>query len=46
MILDYLDDKDQIAKVNLMATDLTDFKSINAEYVKYFGRKPPVRVTV
>ena len=29
-----------------MVTDLTDFKSINAEYVQYFGRKPPVRVTV
>ena len=35
-----------IVKVGLHISDLSEFKSINAEYVKYFGIKPPVRVCV
>ena len=33
-------------KVGLLVSDLTQFKELNAEYVKYFGVKPPVRVCV
>lgn len=35
-----------ILKVGLLVTDLTQFKLLNSEYVKYFGVKPPVRVCV
>lgn len=36
----------QIVKVYLLVTDLAEFKPLNAEYVKYFGIKPPVRVCI
>ena len=35
-----------LLKVGLMVTDMAQFKDLNAEYVKYFGLKPPVRVCV
>ena len=35
-----------ILKVGLLVTDLSQFKPLNAEYVKFFGLKPPVRVCV
>ena len=35
-----------IVKVGLHVSDLAQFKDLNAEYVKYFGIKPPVRVCV
>lgn len=35
-----------ILKVGLFVRDLSTFKQLNAEYVKYFGLKPPVRVCV
>mmetsp|Transcript_32778 Transcript_32778/g.50030 ORF Transcript_32778/g.50030 Transcript_32778/m.50030 type:complete len:140 (+) Transcript_32778:792-1211(+) len=35
-----------VIKVGLLVTDLSQFKDLNAEYVKYFGIKPPVRVCV
>jgi len=35
-----------VLKVGLLVTDLAQFKDLNAEYVKYFGLKPPVRVCV
>ena len=37
---------DFILKVGLLVTDLSQFKDLNSEYVKYFGVKPPVRVCV
>ena len=37
---------DYILKVGLLITDLSEFKDLNAEYVKFFGLKPPVRVCV
>lgn len=37
---------DYILKVGLLVTDLGEFKDLNAEYVKFFGLKPPVRVCV
>ena len=33
-------------KVALLVTDLSQFKPLNAEYVKQFGLRPPVRVCV
>mmetsp|Transcript_5524 Transcript_5524/g.9412 ORF Transcript_5524/g.9412 Transcript_5524/m.9412 type:complete len:229 (+) Transcript_5524:506-1192(+) len=35
-----------VVKVGLLINDLGQFKDLNAEYVKYFGLKPPVRVCV
>jgi len=35
-----------IVKVSLHIIDLGEFKPLNAEYVKFFGIKPPVRVCV
>lgn len=35
-----------IVKVSLFVHDLSTFKELNAEYVKYFGLAPPVRVCV
>jgi hypothetical protein len=35
-----------IVKVGLLITDLSEFKSLNGEYVKFFGLKPPSRVCV
>ena len=47
MIMDHLKKLEAypyILKVGLLVTDLAEFKDLNAEYVKYFGLKPPVRV--
>ena len=33
-------------KVGLYVNDLSLFAALNAEYVNYFGEKPPVRVCV
>lgn len=49
MILDHLKSLNVIPfilKVGLLITDLSEFKNLNAEYVKYFGLQPPVRVCV
>ena len=49
MILNHLKSlniTDYILKVGLLITDLSEFKDLNAEYVKFFGLKPPVRVCV
>ena len=35
-----------IIKVGLLVSDLSQFKPLNAEYVKFFGLRPPVRVCV
>jgi hypothetical protein len=35
-----------IVKTALLVTDLSQFKPLNAEYVKQFGLRPPVRVCV
>lgn len=35
-----------IVKVGLLVTDLSQFKPLNAEYVKQFGLRPPVRVCI
>ena len=35
-----------VMKVGLLVGDMTQFKDLNAEYVKYFGLRPPVRVCV
>ena len=35
-----------VMKVGLLVTDLSQFKPLNAEYVKFFGIKPPARVCV
>ena len=35
-----------IVKVGLLIPDLSQFKSLNGEYVKFFGLKPPSRVCV
>jgi len=35
-----------IVKVGLLITDLSLFKSLNGEYVKFFGIRPPSRVCV
>ena len=48
-IMEYLKQLDlnkQIVKVYLLVTDLAAFKPLNAEYVTYFGIKPPVRVCI
>jgi len=37
---------ENVVKVGLLVTDLSKFLEMNAEYVKYFGAKPPVRVCV
>lgn len=49
MILDTLKKTESIpyvVKVGLYVNDMAQFKDLNAEYVKYFGLKPPVRVCV
>ena len=49
MIFDHLnklDVKPYIVKVGLLVTDLSEFKPLNAEYVKQFGLRPPVRVCI
>ena len=33
-------------KVGLLVGDMSQFKDLNAEYVKYFGLRPPVRVCI
>ena len=35
-----------IMKVGLLVSDMSQFKPLNAEYVKFFGLRPPVRVCV
>ena len=44
--LKHLKISDYILKVGLLITDLSEFKDLNADYVKFFGLKPPVRVCV
>jgi len=44
--LEKLDVKPYIVKVGLLVTDLSEFKPLNAEYVKQFGLRPPVRVCI
>ena len=49
MILDHLKSLNvipYILKVGLLITELSEFKNLNAEYVKYFSLQPPVRVCV